>query len=66
MAAAREWDEEEVRLLDKALVKFPVGVPRRWEQITAYLRTRTQEEVIFMCKVRAPPCFPPPCACSVV
>jgi hypothetical protein len=49
---AREWDEEEVRMLDKALVKFPVGVPRRWEQITAYVRTRTQQEVIFMCKVR--------------
>ena len=39
-------------MLDKALVKFPVGVPRRWEQVTQYVRTRTQEEVLFMVKVR--------------
>lgn len=52
MQQAREWDDEEVRMLDKALVKFPVGVPRRWDQITAYVRTRTQAEIIFMCKVR--------------
>ena len=42
----------QVRMLDKALVKFPVGVPRRWEQVTQYVRTRTQEEVLFMVKVR--------------
>jgi hypothetical protein len=39
-------------MLDKALVKFPVGVPRRWEQITSYVRTRTQDEILFMVKVR--------------
>ena len=38
-------------MLDKALVKFPVGVPRRWEQVTQYVRTRTQEEIVFMVKV---------------
>ena len=40
-------------MLDKALVKFPVGVPRRWEQVTQYVRTRTQDEIVFMVKVRS-------------
>ncbi|GAX73642.1 hypothetical protein CEUSTIGMA_g1093.t1 [Chlamydomonas eustigma] len=48
----REWDEEELRMLDKALLKFPQGVPRRWEQATAYIRTRTMEEVLLMVKSR--------------
>lgn len=52
--AAREWSEEEVRMLDKGLEKFPVGVPRRWEQVTSYVRTRTQEEILFMVKVWPP------------
>eukprot|EP00892_Ulva_mutabilis_P012565 jgi/Ulvmu1/9681/UM055_0019.1 len=50
--AAREWSEEEVRMLDKGLEKFPVGVPRRWEQVTSYVRTRTQQEILFMVKIR--------------
>eukprot|EP00884_Botryococcus_braunii_P015011 jgi/Botrbrau1/23510/Bobra.106_1s0061.1 len=50
-AAARDWSDEEVRLLQKGLVKFPVGTPRRWEQVTAYVRTRTQDEVTEMAKV---------------
>lgn len=44
-------------MLDKALVKFPVGVQRRWEQVTQYVRTRTQEEIVFMVKV----CVTNPC-----
>jgi hypothetical protein len=50
---AKEWSEEEIRMLDKALSKLPVGVPRRWEQITSYVRTRTQSEILFMVKVRS-------------
>lgn len=65
--AAREWSEEEVRMLDKGLEKFPVGVPRRWEQVTGYVRTRTQEEILFMVKVRLPSRRPlplwPVCGC---
>ena len=57
--AAREWSEEEVRMLDKGLEKFPVGVPRRWEQVTSYVRTRTQEEILFMVKVRPSRTAPP-------
>lgn len=45
-----EWSEEEVRLLNKALDKFPPGTSRRWETIQGYLRTRTEDEIIDMVK----------------
>lgn len=45
-----EWSEEEVRLLNKALDKFPPGTSKRWETIQGYLRTRTEEEIIDMVK----------------
>ena len=47
-----EWSDEERRMLDKALDKFPIGTPRRWEQVTMYVRTRTQDEILIMVKVR--------------
>jgi len=50
MAAMREWNDEELRLLDKAVSKFPQGTPKRWEQVTAVIRTRTLEEVLLMVK----------------
>eukprot|EP01024_Parvocaulis_polyphysoides_P048263 TRINITY_DN458_c0_g1_i1.p1 TRINITY_DN458_c0_g1~~TRINITY_DN458_c0_g1_i1.p1 ORF type:complete len:669 (-),score=172.32 TRINITY_DN458_c0_g1_i1:221-2197(-) len=50
VAEMGEWNEEELRLLDKALVKFPQGTAKRWEQVTAYVRTRTQDEVLLMVK----------------
>ncbi len=31
----KAWDGEEVRLLEKALVKFPPGTSKRWEQVRA-------------------------------
>lgn len=49
-ARLKEWDDEEVRLLRKALEKFPPGTSRRWEQIQAYVRTRTVEEILDMAK----------------
>lgn len=45
-----EWNDEEVRLLNKALDKFPPGTSRRWETIQGYLRTRTEDEIIDMVK----------------
>lgn len=48
---AKSWNEEEVRMLQKALVKFPQGTARRWEQVAAYVRTRTVDEVMEMVKV---------------
>ena len=50
MAAMREWSDEELRLLDKAVTKFPQGTPKRWEQVAAVVRTRTLEEVLLMVK----------------
>eukprot|EP00873_Tetraselmis_striata_P015558 jgi/Tetstr1/435822/TSEL_024710.t1 len=44
------WSEEELRMLDKALTKFPMGTSRRWEQISDYLGTRTVDEVVKMVK----------------
>ncbi|GLI61035.1 hypothetical protein VaNZ11_003299 [Volvox africanus] len=52
MAAMREWTEEELRLLDKACTKFPMGTPKRWEAVAGFVRTRTLDEVILMVKDR--------------
>ncbi|CAG9460637.1 unnamed protein product [Pedinophyceae sp. YPF-701] len=51
--AMTEWSAEELRLLDKAVnEKFPPGSQRRWENIAAYVRTRTVDEVLVMVKQR--------------
>ncbi|CAL8462322.1 g1855 [Coccomyxa elongata] len=47
---AKEWSDEEVRLLEKALDKFPQGTVKRWEQVSAYVRTRAVDEVLDMVK----------------
>ena len=52
LAEMKEWDEEELRMLEKALAKFPVGTAKRWDQVTAYVRTRTVDEVTVMVKER--------------
>lgn len=41
-----QWGMEEVSLLAKALVKYPVGSKARWECIATFLGTRSVEEVI--------------------
>jgi hypothetical protein len=33
MQAMREWSDDELRMLDKAVKKFPLGTPKRWEQV---------------------------------
>lgn len=50
LANLDQWTAEEIRLLNKALDKFPPGTSRRWETIQGYLRTRTTEEIIDMVK----------------
>ena len=40
----------QVRLLRKALDKFPTGTSKRWEAVQSYVRTRTVEEVLDMVK----------------
>ncbi|KDD72319.1 hypothetical protein H632_c3521p1, partial [Helicosporidium sp. ATCC 50920] len=44
------WDEEEVRLLRKALAKFPPGTARRWEVVQTLVPTRTVPEILSMVK----------------
>jgi hypothetical protein len=33
MQEMREWSDDELRMLDKAVKKFPMGTPKRWEQV---------------------------------
>jgi DnaJ homolog subfamily C member 2 len=49
-ARLKEWDEEEVRMLRKALDKFPPGTSKRWEVVQSYVRTRTVDEILDMVK----------------
>jgi hypothetical protein len=47
----REWSDEELRLLDKAVAKYPQGTPKRWEQVGGVWWTPTNNP--------APPAPPP-------
>jgi len=42
----REWTEEDINNLSKALKKFPEAIPNRWAQITEFVKTHTQKEVV--------------------
>ena len=44
------WTQSELALFQKGLQKFPVGVPKRWEAIAAFVGTRSLEEVVAMSK----------------
>jgi DnaJ family protein C protein 2 len=48
--AAAQWSAEEVRLLQRALTKFPAGTPKRWDAVAAAVRTRTVDDVVAMVK----------------
>lgn len=37
---------DELSLLSKGLVKYPVGTKNRWATIASYLGTKTSDEVI--------------------
>lgn len=50
IARLSEWNEEEIRMLKKAIDKFPPGTSRRWEQVQLYMRTRTVPEILDMVK----------------
>lgn len=42
-----EWTPEELSLLTKAIIKYPVGTVNRWELIEIYMgHTKTQQEII--------------------
>jgi len=46
------WNEDEEKMLQKALRKFPKGTGRRWETIAQYLRTKSAEEVVKYVKAK--------------
>jgi hypothetical protein len=47
--AGADWSDEEMRLMAKALKKFPKGYKARWEAIAAYLG-KDMDEVIKVSK----------------
>jgi DnaJ family protein C protein 2 len=44
------WTPEELALFTKALNKYPVGVPKRWELVANLIGTRSLEEAVAMNK----------------
>ncbi|KAL6784191.1 hypothetical protein ACKKBG_A05175 [Auxenochlorella protothecoides x Auxenochlorella symbiontica] len=48
--ALAAWSDDEVRLLQKALDKWPAGTAKRWEVVQGYVRTRTTDEILDMVK----------------
>lgn len=40
------WTNEEITLLTKALVKFPVGTRDRYKHVSEFIGTRSMKEVI--------------------
>eukprot|EP00744_Colponema_vietnamica_P003915 GILI01005933.1.p1 GENE.GILI01005933.1~~GILI01005933.1.p1 ORF type:complete len:342 (+),score=155.94 GILI01005933.1:451-1476(+) len=52
-ASITEWTPDELSLLAKGLTKFPGGMGRRWHQISQFIGTKTQEEVIAKAKEMA-------------
>ncbi|KAK9818427.1 hypothetical protein WJX72_012515 [[Myrmecia] bisecta] len=49
-ARLNSWQDEEVRMLEKAVAKYPQGTAKRWEAVAGYVRTRTVAEVLEMIK----------------
>jgi len=45
-----EWTMDELSLLSKGLVKYPVGTKNRWATIASYLGTKTSDEVLSKAK----------------
>jgi len=45
-----EWTMDELSLLSKGLVKYPVGSKNRWATIAAYLGSKSSEEVLSKAK----------------
>ena len=44
------WTPNELALFAKAMYKFQVGVPKRWEQVANFIGTRSVEETVAMNK----------------
>lgn len=42
----RDWTEEDVTKLSRALKKYPAGIPNRWALVTEFVKTHKQREVV--------------------
>lgn len=43
----RVWTPEVIEFVTKAIARYPVGTPNRWEAITNYMNVQAKPEVIF-------------------
>ena len=46
-----DWSLDELSLLSKGLVKYPVGTKNRWATIASFLGTKNSDEVLLLSKV---------------
>jgi hypothetical protein len=40
------WTEDEIKLLSKAVARYPGGTQERWEKVAAFVKTKSVEEVL--------------------
>ena len=44
-AAAERWTADEITRCSKAMLKYPVGIPDRWQKVAAAIGSKTPDEV---------------------
>ena len=44
-AAEERWTADEVARCSKAMLKYPVGIPDRWQKVASAIGTKTADEV---------------------
>jgi hypothetical protein len=46
-AAEERWTADEVARCSKAMLKYPVGIPDRWQKVASAIGTKTADEVSY-------------------
>jgi hypothetical protein len=44
--AIADWTEEELKLLSKAIARYPGGTQERWEKVSAFVKTKSIDQVM--------------------
>jgi hypothetical protein len=44
-AAEERWTADEIARCSKAMLKYPVGIPDRWQKVAAAIGSKTPDEV---------------------
>ena len=44
-AAEERWTADEITRCSKAMLKYPVGIPDRWQKVAAAIGSKTPDEV---------------------